>query len=195
MGVIVARTGLRSYGVLVKGNYHEVTGNSEVQAIVRLYTWLACVCITENTLSLPQALYLHDKYAAELDCKTDYQDTVKWLRDVLAIEPNEICFTQPLFIFDGREYWQIVFDQLLSGQYVSIKAIQTVIIRDTWKRYLVLNNGLVEEYALEYQTKTEDYELNLEPVDLGDTSPSIFLKELVLDRVHQLIYKERGGTL
>jgi hypothetical protein len=181
---------LRSYGVLVKGNYYEVTGNSEVQAIVRLYTFLACVCMTENTLPLPQALFLHDNYAAGLNCKTDYDDTIKWLSQILSYEIEEICFTQPLFIFDGRDYWQIVFDEIQSGQYVSIKAVQTVIIRDTWKRYLILSNGLVEEYALEYDRDSEIYELNLEAVDLGDTPPSQFLKEFVLDRIHQLIYKE-----
>jgi hypothetical protein len=175
---------------LVKGNYAEITGNSESQAIVRLYTWLACVCIAENTITLPQALWLHDKYAAELQCKTAYLETIKWLEKMLAYEPGEICFTQPLFIFDGREYWEVILDNLQSGQYVTIRAIQTVIIRDTWKRYLVLSNGMVEEYALEFQDISKSYELNLEPVDLGETPPSQFLKEFVLDRVHQITYKE-----
>ncbi len=168
----------------------EISGNSEIQAIVRLYTWLACVCMTENTLSIEQALFLHDKYAQEMKVKSDYSDTIRWLQDMLAYEPSELCFTQPLFIFDGRDYWELILDEIESKQYVTIKAIQTVIIRDTWKRYLVLADGLVEEYALEYIQERNGYDLNQEEVDLGNTSPSQFLKEYILSRVQQLIYKE-----
>ena len=157
--IIIARISAHSYGVLIGGNYLEITGSSFEQTNVRLFTWIACVICKANNLPLAQALYLHNLYSKWMARSFNYQETIKWLQSMLDWQPDTICFTYPLFLFDGKEYWQLIYDQLSPGQYVSHRETQAIIVCETWKKYSIFYRGQIEEYAVEKDIETGNYYL------------------------------------
>lgn len=211
--IIISRTSDQSYGILIGGNYVTVSGNSENQCKARLFTWIACVVCKKNNLSINQALYLHNLYSDWFGVQSSYYETIRWLRWMLDWEEEIVCFTQPLFLFDGLEYWQIIFNDLKPDQYVTHKPTQSVIVCITWKKYLIFCNNNIEEYAVEKDEETEQYylldgaqnllgedqdadgntvlnldtELTYEPIELlPEQKISEYLKEIVVSRVQQV---------
>lgn len=209
--IIISRTSDQSYGILLGGNYVTVSGNSENQCNARLFSWIACVILKKNNLTINQALYLYEIYSSWFGVKATYYETIRWLRWMLNWQENVVCFTQPLFLFDGLEYWQIIFNDLKPGQYVTHKPTQSVIVCLTWKKYLIFYKGNIEEYAVEKIGDTGEYflldgeqdlvgeeydedgniildnELSYDAIELEeDQTISEYLKEIVVSRVQQI---------
>lgn len=183
LGLIIARTNQRSYGVLYKGNFVEITGNSHTHALARLLTWLACVVMTDNSLPLEQGLFLHEQYSLLLKCSAIRKDTIKWLENVIDYIADDICFQMPLFIFDGRDYWELLIDSLRSGQYVPISQIQTIVIRSSWTRFILFHDGTIEEIMLDF----EDGKYFYKDTFCVTKKPGDFIKQIVINRVQDLL--------
>lgn len=205
---IISRIAERSYGILIGGNYLEIAGNSSEQAIARLFTFIAVVICRDNEMSIGQALYLYEKYAQLCKVQSqNYYETVKWLKWMLNWQPETICFTYPIMLFDTMDYWQMLFAQISPGQYIANKKVQAVIVCETWKRYYIFWRGSIEEYALERNDKDQYYylldgnqdlqeDLTYEPIELADDEKlSDYLKQIVSARIAQIEAIEKTNNI
>ena len=152
-------------------------------------------------MGLAQCLYLYRKYESWFGVESDYLTTINWLTEMIAWQPDTVCFTYPLFLFDGMEYWQLIYRDIAPGQYIVHKETESVIVCQTWKKYLIFYNGQIEEYAVERDVDTNQYYLidgliddsgEWEFIDLDPNEKiSDFLREIVINRIKQITFQQR----
>lgn len=145
---ILSRNGTRTYSILYRNDITTIVGQSHPECLVLIFTWLACVCATENTIEKAQAAYIFQHWSEHFGANLRIPRREEFLSIMLAHEPQPICIQMPGLFID-MPLWELLVPQLRAGQFVLVNELCALLARPSRDTYWLLYDNHLHEFIRE----------------------------------------------
>lgn len=141
-------TGTRAYCIMHNGNITALVGQSHEECLVKVMTWLGCVCAAENTIEKAHAAYLFQHWCSHFGTGIRPNRREEFLTTMLNYESEPLCIQRPGLFYD-MPLWELLIPQLRYGQFTVVNELCAILARPARDTYWLLYNNHVLEYVRE----------------------------------------------